>query len=194
MKYDIETLVSKVNEKIDESNADGRIKSLSVRRVRDYQTKEIISKPEKEGKNSYYTDKHLNELLNIRELQMSGATDSVLKNITSTSLNYGAYACSANTNSDDVNQSKILMALNTCRPVEHGEDLFKTNNPINPNLSAKEMLNQSVFSKHNKKLVKTQNVYEILDGVSLNISSDVDLSSDLKNAILKEIKNTLDNI
>ena len=53
-------------------------KELSSRRIRDFVSKGLISKSYKDGRNAYYTELHLNELLNLRQLQSKGLTDKSL--------------------------------------------------------------------------------------------------------------------
>lgn len=82
-KYDIQELVDKVNELMpieeDVTNGDGRLKQLSVRRLRDLQAKGMISEPEKDGRNAYYNESHLEEVMGVRKLQMQGLSESVIQ-------------------------------------------------------------------------------------------------------------------
>jgi DNA-binding transcriptional MerR regulator len=67
-------------EKLSFDNSDGRYGSeISIRRIRDYMSKGILDKPLKTGRNTYFTETHLNQLLNVRKLQAQGLSDSVMQ-------------------------------------------------------------------------------------------------------------------
>ena len=78
--YKIDDLVDKVNSllAIDKKD-DARINKLSIRRVRDYMTKNMISKPIKKGKEVFFTDEHLNQLLMLRHFQNYGVSEKLIK-------------------------------------------------------------------------------------------------------------------
>lgn len=82
-KYDIQELVDKVNELMpieeDAVKGDGRLKQLSVRRLRDLQAKGMISEPKKEGRNVYYNESHLEEVMGVRKMQIEGLSESVIQ-------------------------------------------------------------------------------------------------------------------
>lgn len=78
--YKIDDLVNKVNSLLDVDNKeDARINKLSIRRVRDYMTKNMISKPIKKGKEVFFTDDHLNQLLMLRHFQNYGVSEKLIK-------------------------------------------------------------------------------------------------------------------
>ena len=83
-KYNIEELVTEANKRLKEDNPssqDARLSTeLTIRRVRDYASKNLISKSLREGKNVFYTEQHLNQLLALRHLHSSGLSDSFIKN------------------------------------------------------------------------------------------------------------------
>jgi hypothetical protein len=84
-KYNIIQLVDQVNRRLkneqDFSNKqDNRISDLiSERKVRDMLSKNIISKGQKEGKFVYFDDIHVNQILEIKKLQVQGLNERVLK-------------------------------------------------------------------------------------------------------------------
>lgn len=82
-KYTAEDIVSIVNSKVSMGNIsydDSRVsRELTVRRLRDYIYKGLVSQPYKEGKYSVFTDKHLDEIYNVRMMNLSGYSDSVIK-------------------------------------------------------------------------------------------------------------------
>lgn len=82
-KYTAEDVVSIVNSKVSMGNisyGDSRVsRELTVRRLRDYVYKGLVSPPHKEGKYSVFTDEHLNEIYNVRMMNLSGYSDSVIK-------------------------------------------------------------------------------------------------------------------
>jgi DNA-binding transcriptional MerR regulator len=82
-KYSAEDIVDIVNAKVSMGNisyGDSRVsRELTVRRLRDYIYKGLVSPPHKEGKYSVFTDEHLNEIYNVRMMNLSGYSDSVIK-------------------------------------------------------------------------------------------------------------------
>lgn len=85
-KYSIDELCQKVNDlvKSDETTSnevmDKRIKDeLSIRRIRDYYSKGLMSESIKEGRNAYYDDNHLKQLVTLKLLQNEGITESYIK-------------------------------------------------------------------------------------------------------------------
>jgi DNA-binding transcriptional MerR regulator len=87
MKYTIDELSKKVNELIKQSSdlassevSDKRIRDeISVRRIRDYYSKGLMSYSMKEGRNAYYDDNHVKQLLALKLLQNEGITESYIK-------------------------------------------------------------------------------------------------------------------
>jgi DNA-binding transcriptional MerR regulator len=86
-KYSIDELCQKVNDFIKQSDdnastevLDKRVKDeLSVRRIRDYYSKGLMSESIKEGRNAYYDDNHLKQLITLKLLQNEGITESYIK-------------------------------------------------------------------------------------------------------------------
>ena len=82
--YSLKELVEKANRELEAkkrlgsiSYSDSRVsESLTERRLRDYQTKGIISPPMRTGRQAVYNDSHLNEILKARELSSQGYTDT----------------------------------------------------------------------------------------------------------------------
>lgn len=114
----IEELVDKVNSLISVNDVqDARVSSqLSVRRVRDYQSKGLLREPIRSGRNSYYDDKHVEQLVALRSMQNTGLSDGVLKKITASSpLYYQSSDVSADSGlaSSALNISASLAAQNS---------------------------------------------------------------------------------
>jgi DNA-binding transcriptional MerR regulator len=103
MKLTIEQLADKVNdiisEKFKESPElikDGRQSSvLSTRRIRDYMTKGLIEKRVGDGKEKWFDDSHVEQLVSLRLLQHNGLSDQYIKtevlNNLSNSNSYHSY-------------------------------------------------------------------------------------------------------
>lgn len=85
MKLTIEELAEKVNEQVSSlSSTDKRFSNnLSVRRIRDYVSKGLLSKPFKDGKNVYFTELHYQKLIALREVQSEGISEENVKKIMS---------------------------------------------------------------------------------------------------------------
>lgn len=81
-KYTLDELTEEINKVlngVEYTATDSRhSKELSSRRIRDLASKGLISKPFKEGRYVYYTELHLSELLDFRQLQSKGLTDKSL--------------------------------------------------------------------------------------------------------------------
>lgn len=77
--YTIDKLCEIVNKKLaieGSQPSDSRMaKELTVRRVRDYLGKNLISKPVKIGKQNFFSDVHVDELVRLRNLQASGFSE-----------------------------------------------------------------------------------------------------------------------
>lgn len=116
-KMTIEELADAANELLSSNasqSSDARITSkISVRRIRDYVAKDILDKPFKEGRNTYYTQQHLEKLLTVRELQSDGLSDQYLQKLSSSTY---SSVISENTDSnkteDDILRERAQAALN----------------------------------------------------------------------------------
>lgn len=82
-KYTAEDIVDIVNSKVSLGNisyGDSRVsRELTVRRLRDYVYKGLVSPPIKDGRNAFFTVKHLDEIYNVRMMNLNGYSDSVIK-------------------------------------------------------------------------------------------------------------------
>lgn len=93
-QYTLEQLVEEVNKSIAENkddvqSADGRLSdTITVRKVRDLLAKRLINPPVKEGRQNYFDDGHVNQILNIKSLQKEGASEKLLKGLSSSTY-YG---------------------------------------------------------------------------------------------------------
>lgn len=133
MSYTIEELVDKVNSIVDSNGVeDGRVSNvLSVRRVRDYQSKGLLREPTRVKRKSYYDDEHVKQLIVLRSMQSTGLSDSFMQKLSSTSPLYyqtaevqekvSSYVATASlvssSSTDDSSLSmkdKAFAALNKC--------------------------------------------------------------------------------
>lgn len=82
MKLTIQELADIVNEQLKdevEFKKDSRQSSVvSERRIRDYMTKGMLSKPYGDGKNKWFDEKHVEQLVALRLLQMRGLSDQYI--------------------------------------------------------------------------------------------------------------------
>jgi DNA-binding transcriptional MerR regulator len=111
-QYTIDELVEEVNRIIAERkgavhNADGRLSEMvTVRKIRDLLTKRLISQPVKEGRQNYFDDNHVEQILSIKTLQKEGASEKLLRGLSS-----GSYLTTAevqiNTTQDMSNDSEL---------------------------------------------------------------------------------------
>jgi hypothetical protein len=91
-QYTLDQLVDEVNRIIAETkenvqNADGRLsETITVRKVRDLLAKRLINPPVKDGRQNYFDDGHVEQILNIKSLQKEGASEKLLRG-----LSYGSY-------------------------------------------------------------------------------------------------------
>jgi hypothetical protein len=80
--YTLDEFVIRANRELckqDTCKQDNRMqKKITARRVRDYSSKDIIDKPFKQGRNAFYNNEHLQQLINARQLQQMGFTDHAL--------------------------------------------------------------------------------------------------------------------
>lgn len=88
-QYTLDQLVDEVNRSISETkaevqNADGRLSEMiTVRKVRDLLAKRLINQPVKEGRQNYFDDGHVEQILNIKTLQKEGASEKLLRGLSS---------------------------------------------------------------------------------------------------------------
>ena len=137
MKLTIEQLAEKVNKDLSTlSSEDKRFSNnLSVRRIRDYMTKGVLEKPFKDGKNTYFTERHYQKLIALREVQSEGISEVSVKKI----MSYE--------NKEIENNSLKNNAFATINEIIN----FKESNSLNMIASA------SVSSNNNLRLGDSQN-------------------------------------
>jgi len=86
----IEELAEEANKVISKKtsiSSDKRMSdTISVRRIRDYISKKMMDKPYKEGRNTYYVQLHLDQLLTLREFQSEGLTESYIQKLSTPSV------------------------------------------------------------------------------------------------------------
>ena len=102
MKMNLKELVEAVNKELfSHEYNDQRISTeLTERRIRDYITKGIMDQGFKEGRNTYYNEEHLKQLIEIRKLQAKGISDKLLVNF---STSYAETNSLVDNNEDDLN-------------------------------------------------------------------------------------------
>lgn len=123
-QYTIDELVEEVNRIITERkgavhNADGRLSEMvTVRKIRDLLTKRLISQPVKEGRQNYFDHNHVEQILSIKTLQKEGASEKLLRGLSS-----GSYLTSAEVQSNteqDSNDSELKEnALNVLNAISN---------------------------------------------------------------------------
>lgn len=85
--YTIEELVQIVNKQLAQDKdlivTDGRISSeITVRKVRDMLSKGMLSTPVKDGRNNYFDNSHVDQIINIKKMQNEGVSEKLMKNLT----------------------------------------------------------------------------------------------------------------
>lgn len=93
-RYSIEELADEVNKRLKETNVDtsitdGRVSNLvTTRKIRDLMTKELIGKPFKDGRNNYFDDSHVEQIIHVKELQKEGASEKLIKGLGTSRYEY----------------------------------------------------------------------------------------------------------
>jgi DNA-binding transcriptional MerR regulator len=95
--YSIEDLAKAVNSALEgqPSTDDKRHSKLSIRRIRDYQSKKLLHAPTRSGKCAVYNETHFSSLMILRMHSMQGLTDSTIS--TYQSISTIALNCEADT-------------------------------------------------------------------------------------------------
>ena len=121
-QYTLDQLVDEVNRIIAETkenvqNADGRLsETVTVRKVRDLLAKRLITPPVKDGRQNYFDNGHVEQILNIKSLQKEGASEKLLRGLSSgTYLNLGEQesAIYDDSNKDNVLKANAMSVLNS---------------------------------------------------------------------------------
>lgn len=106
-EYTLSELVEQVNKFLSDKEltiTDSRQSDfLSERRVKDFATKGLMSKPIKNGRYVYYTEVHFNELIQIVQLRRKGFTDKSLHNLKTDSLEQTILSASISNQDSDKN-------------------------------------------------------------------------------------------
>lgn len=166
-QYSIDELCEKFNSLNENNNIkydDGRLKEhLTIRRIRDFLSKGILSKGIKNGRNVYYTDSHLNELIEIRNKQILGISDSTLIKSQSKSHNIG----------DLIKNIETSMKDNYINDIQKNKNIVLSNSNFN-------FLRNTKYKVSNKKTYTVEiNEHDFID-ITLNISkklNDYELSN-----------------
>lgn len=149
---------------------------VTPRRIRDYVSKGLVPKPLKEGRNAYYTEEHLEELKNIRELQSKGFTESYLqKNYTPENQ--------FKTNAENALRSILDEKTQAQNLNNNNEMLFGGN--------AEQWADQ--FLKKNRNVIKKeiQHKWKINNQIEISINGDTKLTEQSIEEILLQIKKIL---
>lgn len=84
-KLSIEELVEEVNKitsQLETKSTDSRMASeITVRKVRYLLTNNMVDKPKKEGRNIYFTQDHVNQIVAIRKLQLDGLSEKYISSM-----------------------------------------------------------------------------------------------------------------
>lgn len=199
-KMTLDELTEKVNNIMQSDNyqsSDKRHKeTLTSRRIRDYVSKGMVSKPEKEGKSVFYTEKHYNEVLHCRKLQQEGLNDQLIKKIIDSNIiNEEAYS-----DNDLLLQEKakdtlkdLFSPLSACASVETSSRSFLDSSHLKSSSQPMNLIKKYIDEKPNfetstvtnYKLMKEYPIEE--DGkVVLKIEEGYELKN--PEEILKKIK------
>lgn len=161
-KYTIEELVIQVNlkigsESISVNERDNRVSDeVSVRKIRDLLSKGLMSRGIKSGRNVYFNELHVDQVLEYKKLQGQGVSEKLLRSFSSEYITpvVEESAC------EIIDNSFGLLAL---------EEISKISKSINGNniedkVSSSGMLNSSVSGD---SLYKTTQVFRDLNKMSV---------------------------
>lgn len=123
-QYTLDQLVDEVNriiaeKKDDVQTADGRLSEMiTVRKVRDLLAKRLINNPVKDGRQNYFDNSHVEQILNIKSLQKEGASEKLLRGLSASSylsLNDQDMSVATNniTDKDSELQANAMSVLNS---------------------------------------------------------------------------------
>ena len=132
-QYTLDQLVDEVNRIIAETkenvqNADGRLsETITVRKVRDLLAKRLINPPVKDGRQNYFDDGHVEQILNIKSLQKEGASEKLLRG-----LSYGSY----------LNTGEQEVATNDYKDIDKDSDLKANAMSVLNSITARSMGNK----------------------------------------------------
>lgn len=135
-QYTLDQLVDEVNRIIAETkenvqNADGRLsETITVRKVRDLLAKRLINPPVKDGRQNYFDDGHVEQILNIKSLQKEGASEKLLRG-----LSYGSYL---NTSEQEVSTN----GYKDIQDIDKDSDLKATAMSVLNSITARSMGNK----------------------------------------------------
>lgn len=84
-RLSIEELVEEVNKitsQLEIKSTDSRMASeITVRKVRYLLTNNMVDKPKKDGRNTYFTQDHVNQIVGIRKLQLDGLSEKYISSM-----------------------------------------------------------------------------------------------------------------
>lgn len=201
-KYSPQDFVNKVNEltPVDKDSEDGRMKELSVRRLRDLQSKGLISEPERDGRNVFYTDVHLNEVVSLRKLFQDGMSESVIQkmksgseNLINTVINTSSYLsssslqkpenqCSSLESATSLSEnSSIFDVLKSIAPQDNVMDKYQDVKlqAVSRALSSQSSIGNGSVPEH----INNKNVYlnnYLVEQVTCKVECSYDLGNEVK--------------
>lgn len=156
---------------------------LTSRRIRDYVSKGIIDKPEREGKYAFYNERHLNQLLSVRAVQKEGFSDSSLQkygqdiyNAPDFSSNEMISSCSFDVENNDELKNKAQAAFQ---------------NIINQKSLSNEMPTDSIARSTPTFQKETVDKWALDNTVAINIKSGTTLTEHEIETITKQFNQIL---
>lgn len=194
------------------ASEDSRMKGgVSERLIRHYVSEDIVSKPIRDGKKVYYTQDHLDEILAVRKLKVTGVTDKLLKTM---SIEYSSPEETLNNSDFDVDSTSFSSSVvaGSIGSINPEPDLSAVIDSINkrseqkvPQLSSSsslqsdkllagnlnELLRSSTKTKQIQPEKNIMDEYNITSDITLKVKSTTKIE-DLKNLELI-IKNILIN-
>jgi len=154
IKFTLDELTQEVNNQLEMTDliaTDSRqSKVLSARRIRDLVGKDLISKPIRDGRTVYYTQLHLNELIEFRKLQSKGLSEKSLLSFKEEQPEYDMFG-----NDEHQNEDVALDSENTL-----GDLIYSMKNEQNPVISKNlDLFNSSVQNLKSDSLLNTLSSY-----------------------------------
>lgn len=198
-QYTLDQLVDEVNRIIAETkenvqNADGRLsETITVRKVRDLLAKRLINPPVKDGRQNYFDDGHVEQILNIKSLQKEGASEKLLRGLSSGAyLNVSEQEVATNdyTDKDSDLKANAMSVLNsiTARSMGNkGASLESPSGTIMPQVMANSSLKRGTMesiilgaSCHGNDLFKAGTSYIDSHKTSVKVFSEYPLDDNGK--------------
>lgn len=199
-KMNLTELTNLLNESIDDNeSSDSRVSSnVSERRVRDYISKGIVDQGIKEGRNTYYTNEHLQQLIEVRKLQSGGLSDKAIKNI---SVSYYSNTDNLDTTETNINSSEqdLDSLLNSIEEKSQSNLRSFDNDSLSLQAMPIAAVSKSNLYGATSSLIEEETIKPIeFEEYSLSENSEIVLKFQKgfkikdKNTLLKNIKHIID--